>query len=342
MKESPSATRWESRPFTEADEPEVLGLLDTSLGGSSGAGPRELFRWKHLRNPFGPSLMLVAEAEGNVVGFRAFLRWRFRAPRGGDVRAVRPVDTATHPDYRRRGIFSSLTLAAVESVSPESALIFNTPNRNSRPGYLKMGWQVVRRFPIALRPRRPLRVLARSIRHRGTTEPVDIPVDAEPATTLAGGLAELSDLVEESIEEVTRLTTPTSVELLRWRYAMPPALTYWLVREEQHGHLRGIAIFRIQEVGGLLQCSISELIAHPGDRRTARSLLQRAVRAAPVDYAICHFPSGSGGARAAKRVGFMPSPLGTTLAVRPLDPRIEPDPLDGRSWALSLGDLEVF
>ena len=32
--------------------------------------------------------------------------------------------------------------------------MFNTPNDQSRPGYLKMGWQVVGRVPIGVRPAR--------------------------------------------------------------------------------------------------------------------------------------------------------------------------------------------
>ncbi len=39
-----------------------------------------------------------------MIGFRTFLRWEFEDA-GRVVRAVRAVDTATHPDHRGRGIF---------------------------------------------------------------------------------------------------------------------------------------------------------------------------------------------------------------------------------------------
>jgi predicted N-acetyltransferase YhbS len=95
------------------DESEVLALLDAALGaGPAGARPVAFFRWKHFENPFGPSFMLVAEADEQVVGLRAFMRWEFVAE-GRRFRAVRAVDTATHPDYQGRGIFSALTRQAI-------------------------------------------------------------------------------------------------------------------------------------------------------------------------------------------------------------------------------------
>src|SRR2546428_1238947 len=96
------------RPFEDADEPVVLDLLSASLGdGPAGRRPPEFFRWKHIDNPFGRSYMILAESDGRVVGFRSFMRWRFRA---GDatVLGVRAVDTATHPDVQGRGIFRNL------------------------------------------------------------------------------------------------------------------------------------------------------------------------------------------------------------------------------------------
>ena len=149
------------RPFAADDLPRVLDLLEASLGGGpAGRRQPELFRWKHLENPFGPSFMLVAEHEGRLVGLRAFMRWRFTAF-GDRLEAARAVDTATHPDYQGMGIFTRLTLALLEVIDGHVDLVFNTPNAKSGPGYLKMGWSEVGRLPVAVRPRRPLRLLGR-------------------------------------------------------------------------------------------------------------------------------------------------------------------------------------
>ncbi len=95
--------------------------------------------------------MWVATDRGRVVAFRAFMRWEF--VRGGRVlRAVRAVDTATDPDYQGRGLFRALTMHGLESVRADGVdFVFNTPNGQSRPGYLKMGWRDVGRLPAAVR-----------------------------------------------------------------------------------------------------------------------------------------------------------------------------------------------
>jgi len=109
--------------------------------------------WKHLENPFGVSPMWIALADDRVVGFRTFLRWQFVTPTGEIVHAVRAVDTATDPDHQGQGIFTRLTLDGLAELPDEGvALVFNTPNEKSLPGYLKMGWRELGRLPVVVQP----------------------------------------------------------------------------------------------------------------------------------------------------------------------------------------------
>ncbi len=92
------------------------------------------------------------------------MRWELLG--GGRVyRAGRAVDTATHPDWRRRGFFEHMTTALTERLAAEGFdLTFNTPNQFSLPGYLKMGWAEVGRLPLRVKVRRPARVLGAAAR----------------------------------------------------------------------------------------------------------------------------------------------------------------------------------
>src|SRR5215218_1521913 len=168
------------RPFSVGDEANVLELLGlTRGGGPAGRRPPEFFRWKHYDNPLGRSFMLLAEADGRVIGLRAFMRWRFGAA-GRQVMAVRAVDTATHPDYQGMGVFSRLIRAALEGLDGQVDLVFNTPNDARRPGYLKLGWREVGRAPVSLRVRRPVR-FALGLRRPGAPRSALPAVAAEPA-----------------------------------------------------------------------------------------------------------------------------------------------------------------
>jgi GNAT superfamily N-acetyltransferase len=332
------------RAFRVEDQDAVLGLMRAALGaGPVGDRTQEFFGWKHMDSPFGSSFMLVAEVDGRIVGLRAFLRWRFRS---GDRRisAVRAVDTATHPDYQGQGIFSKLTREAIDRLRTEVDLVFNTPNDKSGPGYLKLGWRSVGQIPISFRVRRPLRFLRRA----RTFKSMDAPVTDRPevtAQTAAEALAradEVSQLLDAVREPSNRLETDRTVDYLRWRYATVPTLDYRAVRDDRGGGLNGLALFRVRSRGQSWETTVTELLVPPQDVTTAHRLIREVRRAAGVDHLTCSFPAGSSAARGGRRAGFIRSPVGIKLVVNPLREDLEPDPSRMGSWALSLGDLEVF
>jgi GNAT superfamily N-acetyltransferase len=327
------------RPYEDADLGAVLALLTASLGdGPAGTRSEAFFRWKHLGNPFGRSMMLVAETEGRIVGLRAFMRWEFDAG-GRRFRAVRAVDTATHPDHQGRGIFSTLTLEALDRLRGETDFVFNTPNEKSLPGYLKMGWQVVGRVPIRIRVRRPIRFATRARSWRTETSGAVPATSAPPAAEV---LDERIDVLLAEREPSAGLATPRDPDYLRWRYGHAPLLDYRAVAVDDHGLLEGLAVIRTRPRGSLAEATVAEAIVRPGDRRAAGRLLRRVGRGAGLDHATCSFPPTSSPERAARRAGFLRVPGGMTLVVNALGHDLSPDPRDLRSWSLSLGDLEVF
>lgn len=331
------------RPYTDDDEPRVLDLLRQTLGeGPAGNRSAEFFTWKHLESPFGPSFMLVAEADGQIVGLRAFMRWHFRS---GEriLNAVRAVDTATHPNYQRRGIFSKLTNEALSSLRDSVDFVFNTPNANSLPGYLKMGWKRAGRLPVLIRPCRPM-AFARGLGSiKSSLEPSrgrpDIAADTAAELFFD---SDVTRLLERTDDQGDRLQTTRTVDYLKWRYAQAPHLDYRVVREFDAGRLCGLAIFRVRPRGILWESSIADMVVVPGDHRTLRRLLRRVDAAAAADHMTCLHSGQAGQSIRALRDGFLRSPGAVTVVVNPLGHEVAPDPFNRRSWALSLGDLEVF
>ncbi|HEX6207415.1 MAG TPA: GNAT family N-acetyltransferase [Actinomycetota bacterium] len=333
------------RAYEDADQPAVLELLGAALGpGPGGRRSPEFFGWKHQENPFGRSLMLVAEEEGRIIGLRALMRWRFRAG-DGTVSAARPVDTATHPDAQGRGVFSRLTKEALSALKGSASLLFNTPNEKSLPGYLKMGWRVVGSIPISVKVRRPLRVAAgiRSLRRADAAPSEGRPrILAETAEAVLSDDAAISSLLEDpGMASSGRLMTLRTLEYLRWRFGAAPLLDYRAVRRDEDGAPAGMAIFRVRPRGRLWESTIAEILVRDGDPRLTAMLLRDVAQAAPVDVLTCHV-SGSPARGPLRRRGFLRAPLGMTFVTHPLDDGVRPDPTELSSWALSLGDLEVF
>jgi GNAT superfamily N-acetyltransferase len=342
-----TAERPEVVPLEDVPAAEVLALLETCLGPGAVTRDEAFWRWKHEASPFGRSIGLVATAGGRPVALRAFLRWRWAAA-GRTEEAFRAVDTATHPAWRRRGLFRRLTLELAERARGEdAAFVFNTPNPRSRRGYLAMGWEDVGRVPLRVRLRRPGRVLGRALaagRGRGGAG------GGAESPPLAG-LRPVSELLDEPAlpgflaawgAGERRLHTPRSPEYLRWRYAAAPGLSYracW--------HLEGssgaAAVVRSRLRRGLAEASLSELLVtpDPAGRAAARRLLERLGHLPGPDYLAAAAAPDSAEHRALREAGWRPLPLGPRLVARPL--RISaPDPRERASWRLSAGDLELF
>jgi hypothetical protein len=120
---------------------EVLDLFKTSLKNT---GNNEWFQWKHMNSPFGSSYGFIATEDQRIIGARFFMKWELQL-NSSVIHAIRPVDTVTHPSSRGKGIFTKLTMHAINRLHRQDQLVFNTPNSSSLPGYLKMGWKLYSR-----------------------------------------------------------------------------------------------------------------------------------------------------------------------------------------------------
>ena len=93
---------------SKEDLPEIIKVLKASLGENDLPLSEEIWNYKHRDNPFGKSIMLVAEKDNKIAGVRALMRWEWKVGER-NYSAFRAVDTATHPDFQGKGIFKKLT-----------------------------------------------------------------------------------------------------------------------------------------------------------------------------------------------------------------------------------------
>lgn len=312
----------EVRPATPDDRSQIIELLQRSLGSDGNPRYPELFAWKHDHNRFGPSPMWVATDAGRVVAFRALMRWEF--VRGGQVlRAVRAVDTATDPEFQGRGLFKALTMHGVEAMREDGVdFVFNTPNDQSRPGYLKMGWREVGRLPAAVRftgPSGAMRALrSRVPADRWSTE-LDVGVSIEDWLE-AGGVG---DRLPEPTD-VREIRTNIDDEFLAWRFG-GDLLGYRVVDDGDSA-----VIARARMRGASKELAI---VAEFGGPTATQRLAASAAKQAGCSYAIRI-------GRPNPAAGYVGLPGGgPTLTWRAVNDEGFP-PL--ANWAMSLGDIELF
>jgi hypothetical protein len=317
------------RRATPGDDADILRLLCHTLGWVNDDRHRALFAWKHRDNPFGASPGWVAFDQEGLVGLRVFMRWVFRM---GDewITAVRAVDTATHPRARGRGIFRAMTMHGVQELSAAGVgWVFNTPNDQSAPGYLSMGWQRVGRLPATFRP-----VLRGVPRLASARRPADLWSVATSAGEDAGLVLDdasgLKDLLASAFPTFATVRTDRTVAYLRWRYGLGPVAYRVLLRGATVRE--GLVFFRLRRRGLATEAVIADVLIPGADYRAAGRLCLRALEWSAADYAVA---IGS-----ARPRGWIPVPAHGPLLMWKALARHEPPPFD--LWELSTGDIELF
>lgn len=320
-RKSSKTTGLDLRPATPDDREAILTLLQRSLGWSDDPRFRQLYAWKHEQNAFGSSPTWVALDGDRIVGVRIFMRWEFI--RGGQVlRAVRAVDTATDPDYQGRGLFTALTLQGLDEMKADGVhFVFNTPNSQSRPGYLKMGWREVGRLPAAVCLAGPTS-LPKLAKARVPSDHWSQPVTVGHAFCDWASGRSLPALPELPIRTIA---TNTSTEFARWRFGFEP-LHY---RVLEHGD--GAIVFRIRRRGPATELvQVASFGLSPLERDRA---IRAAVKLTGADHGI---RIGAPNPRAQ----MLPLPGGGPIFTwRALNEHGMP-PLS--NWSLTMGDIELF
>lgn len=312
----------EIREGTEQDIPEILNVLKASLGESSSEKTEDVWRFKHVNNPFGKSLVLLAVEDGKVIGVRAFMRWKWQ--KGKEVfSAFRAVDTATHPDHQGKGVFKKLTLKALE-IGEERGdhFVFNTPNSQSKPGYLKMGWKEVDKLSVKIKPVNPLFWK----KEKEVTE--------YPKVWPDNGSFDFLTETHSKMTTSGKLFTPKDRDFLKWRYLENPLQDYHLKATrsffvagyvKEHSNFRELRISELISASGSLKKELKEEVGE-----WAKKYGVHVVSYSPVsDLNYLFSVSGNfGPVLTFRNMAFSASEIDTFL--------------DLDSWAYSLGDLELF
>lgn len=317
------------RQSTKEDLPHIIALLKQSIGEALTPKTEAYFLWKHEKNPFGRSKVLLAVEDGRIVGLRAFMRWSWES-KTENISAVRAVDTATDPAFQGKGIFKKLTLQVVDECKVEgTGMVFNSPNPVSMQGYLKMGWSIAGRLPLYL--------------GRGSLAPRFFSLEKAAAfykehsiDTAIKSLKSSWALPGDSIF----LHTPLDYKYLSWRYRDCPVATYGAVIEPGKFGF----IFRLKKLNRFIELRICEIWTEPGftDPRPAKSAFKKLVKMIRPAMVSCGasplFMKGK------KHITGLIGPFkkGPVITIRPL----ATDNLNNfnkfSKWQPSLGSMELF
>lgn len=324
------------RPGQDSDIPAIIALLRLSLGETLLPKSEKFWRWKHQQNPFGASYVLLAEEGGSLIGLRAFMRWQWRDG-NSNLTSIRAVDTATHPEHQGKGIFKKLTLQQINDCRTEGVqFVFNTPNSQSMPGYLKMGWE--------LQGKMPMKMQIRNLTGMGVSKFLTprkyagIMTDPTP----------VADWFEAPLDKIdypgyNLVHTDYTAAYLKWRYADCPVYNYTYLTDNETflltGRMKYQSFFKEFRITDLF--SLNQQPIHPQKLKKQIQDFARAQQAAVISMSgqqFLQFP--------ALKHALGPIPvqkIGPHITLRSV--AIEDRfgyLLQSGNWAYSTGDLELF
>ncbi|AFL85681.1 putative acetyltransferase [Belliella baltica DSM 15883] len=311
------------RKAISSDIPLIINLLKISLGEQRMPKTMAFWNWKHIENPFGESLLLLAESNNQIIGLRAFMKWEWE-DQNRTWKALRAVDTAIHPDYQGKGIFTKLTRTLLLQAAEENYdFIYNTPNKNSLPGYLKMGWQKLGHLPIQVQL---------NLNFKNSKVPL-------PKATDANTFINICKKVKN--RKNTRLSTNNHLNFLIWRYLYCPQFNYQFLTDEN----TYLLIFRIKETAFGREFRILDILTLSENKKINFILLNKEIRKIQLKYGIVYSSFMK-----SKRISlpkFFTLPFSAFLPLMTLrkvsdNTDLPYQLLDINNWDFTLGDMELF
>ncbi|HEY8082578.1 MAG TPA: GNAT family N-acetyltransferase [Solirubrobacterales bacterium] len=162
------------RPVKANDSPALLELFEACFGTRLST---DYFAWKYYENPAGEVSGFVADAGDRLAAFYGVIPEPWTVG-GTDTAIFQSMDTMTHPEFRRRGLFVRLAELTYDDVRHRTGRcdLVGIPGPASLFGFTgKLGWTKIHDFEVLTVPT----LVARAWPKRGdravTVECVDRP-----------------------------------------------------------------------------------------------------------------------------------------------------------------------
>ncbi|HEX6178224.1 MAG TPA: GNAT family N-acetyltransferase [Thermoanaerobaculia bacterium] len=323
----------ETATYREADRSDrdaILALRRSAFAGEDAEKQQiEFWDWE-FGGYAGAARTFVAETAGRIVAHIGFIPQQYSMPE--TVAGALAVDAMTHPEYRRRSIFSKLTAYAAQRLRSEFQVVTAFQIRPAvLPGMQAGGWRIAADCPILIRPLSIVRFAA-DVAHRKTR------FEQRPSGPSNVSVRRLD---REDLNAVGPLVAavgvnqPRTRQFLEWRYMTNPAWRYDIEGAFEERKLRAFVVHRPTTLRGVRALAIADA---GGDGASLRSLLRDVIRrakASGASVAAALVTDAHPAAAAFRASGFWRGPHRFHLLVQAFDAR-----LDGRDWSLIWGDTD--
>ncbi len=356
--------KWSVRAYNQEDEEKLLELWKAVYPklGYYHQHWAEWWRWKYKDNPAGAGKIWIAEHDGKIVGHYAIIPIVAKLVTD-TVTISQSVDTMTHPDYRRQGLFKTLAREVYSQAEGNGIdIVCGFPGANSLPGFIeRLDWFNVTAMPLIFKPsnwgnalklllknRLPLKLssmggwLLQKLFYRVRKLPVVEGLTVTQVPCFDERINELWDRVSSQHE----IAIMRNKKYLNWRYAIP-GVEYTIYIAEKEGGVHGYVVLRCMPREQAKAGIIFDILAE--SEEIAQCLVAKAVEHCEqekVDLIYAGMRANEIYLKALRRNGFMYLPSFIKLLpfiVYSTSQHISKEFLkEPKNWLVQIGDSDLI
>ena len=199
------------------------------------------FRWKYLDSPGGEVVAFTAEREGRVAAFYGLLPERYTV--GGEATTIyQSMDTMTHPDFQRRGLFVKTARTTFNHVLAQLGhlRLIGVAGENSYPGFVnKLGWKNIEKFRYVF--------ASRPLFRARTTLVKRVDLELAPIERVEEGRFDAYFARREA--SPLPISPVLSVAYLNWRTFDHPYEKYEVIEMSEDGQPVGVMVGQLNDGG---------------------------------------------------------------------------------------------
>lgn len=326
----------------------------------------KLHNWLFNKNPFNPphnNLMFVMKDGDKIIASDGLMASDLYVD-GKILKAAYSIQTITDPDYRKQGIFTTMTNNSVQNAADEGFdVVLGLGNKYSTPGYKKFGWEVLFEKEMYIRPVNIDRKLKKVFKAGFIAKTGNAVFHAVDKTILAAkhplkklnATVDVVDVIPECINEYWdtfkgkyHALIARDYRYLNFRYNMREDASYKTLLVHSGDKCIGFAVLRELEISGGKMSTICESFTDP-DNESYIAALSEAVIRYGYDNDIEYFVLSTGMPEAFHKTVssylFIKSknpPSNNIMLAKILTDKVTIEELKGYNrWHLTQGDAET-
>jgi len=309
------------RPWRDEDQAGILAL-ERAVWGETEAVDPAFFDWQYRRNPEGRAVIFCAEDQvGMIVAQYAIIPIPLRF-KGRRITGSLSLNTATHPDYRRRGLFTKTAMAVYEQLQRQGIVYtLGFPNENSYPGFVsKLDFADLGRPKLLVKILDPVAFVGGQ--HLADKWPRFAALVAKVTKGLRGKptsaaytreLPDFEQLWTQDLWETVDVVVAADEKWLTWRYIENPIADYTIIIAGDAKAPDGLMVSRsfVQTRRGRIGYIMELMLKSEADFDVVRALISRTIAHFEADgcTALCFIASsGSRKFSLVKQCGFLEVP----------------------------------